>query len=121
MLKQSTINLLKSSRNLLAFSAGVDSTALFFLLLQNEVPFDIAIVDYNLRAASKDEVEYARKLAKVHGKNIYEHSVLLTGSNFEAEARDVRYDFFRRIIAVNSYDTLVTAHQLNDKTEWFLM
>ncbi|NLN13488.1 MAG: tRNA lysidine(34) synthetase TilS, partial [Arcobacter skirrowii] len=40
---------IKSSKNLLAFSAGVDSTALFFLLLNSNIPFDIAIVDYNIR------------------------------------------------------------------------
>jgi tRNA(Ile)-lysidine synthase len=67
MLKQSTINLLKSSKNLLAFSAGVDSTALFYLLVQNDVQFDIAIVDYNIRSASKDEVSYARELADKSG------------------------------------------------------
>jgi len=49
-------NLIKTNKNLLAFSAGVDSSALFFILKQNNIDFDIAIVDYNLRAQSKDEV-----------------------------------------------------------------
>ena len=42
--------LIKTKKNLLAFSAGIDSTALFFLLLDNNIHFDIAIVNYNQRA-----------------------------------------------------------------------
>ena len=36
-------------------------------------------------------------------------------------ARDIRYKFFEEVIDENSYETLITAHQLNDKLEWFLM
>ncbi|XPS39814.1 tRNA lysidine(34) synthetase TilS [Aliarcobacter butzleri] len=36
-------------------------------------------------------------------------------------ARDIRYKFFEEIIDENSYEVLITAHQLNDKLEWFLM
>lgn len=55
---------IKSSKNLLAFSAGIDSTALFFLLLNSNISFDIAIVDYNIREQSKEEVAHAKKLSK---------------------------------------------------------
>ena len=44
---------IKNQKNLLAFSAGVDSTALFFLLLEQNIPFDIAIVNYNIRFSRK--------------------------------------------------------------------
>lgn len=112
---------LTSSKNLLAFSAGVDSTALFFLLKENNISFDIAIVNYNLREQSKQEVEYAKYLANKFNKKIYLKEVNLSGSNFEKRARDIRYNFFEEIINKNNYNTLITAHQLNDKLEWFLM
>ncbi|MDX4061232.1 tRNA lysidine(34) synthetase TilS [Aliarcobacter skirrowii] len=113
---------IKSSKNLLAFSAGVDSTALFFLLLNSNIPFDIAIVDYNIREQSKEEVAYAENLAKKFNKKIYIKDIFLENlSNFEKQARDARYNFFEEIIKKNSYDFLITAHQLNDKFEWFLM
>ena len=67
MLQQKTKELLKNSKNLLAFSAGGDSTALLFLLLDNNIQFDIAIVDYGIRKQSKDEVAYAQELAKQYG------------------------------------------------------
>ncbi|MCT7585822.1 tRNA lysidine(34) synthetase TilS [Aliarcobacter butzleri] len=113
---------IKESKNLLAFSAGVDSSALFFLLLKQNIPFDIAIVNYNVRVQSKDEVNYAKELALKYNKQIYIKDIKLEStSNFEKMARDIRYKFFEEVIDENSYETLITAHQLNDKLEWFLM
>lgn len=115
-------SLIKNSKNLLAFSGGIDSMALFFLLLDNNISFDIAIVNYNLRVESKDEVKYALELAKKYNKNIYVKEIKLDSfSNFEKIARDIRYDFFDEIIENNSYQFLLTAHHLNDKLEWFFM
>ncbi|WP_323668835.1 tRNA lysidine(34) synthetase TilS [Aliarcobacter butzleri] len=115
-------SVIKESKNLLAFSAGVDSSALFFLLLKQNIPFDIAIVNYNVRVQSKDEVNYAKELALKYNKEIYIKDIKLEStSNFEKMARDIRYKFFEEIIDENSYETLITAHQLNDKLEWFLM
>jgi tRNA(Ile)-lysidine synthase len=113
---------IKNSKNLLAFSGGVDSTALFFLLLEKNISFDIAIVNYNLREQSKDEVKHALDLAKKYDKKIYLKELDLSStSNFEKTARDIRYSFFEQIIKENSYETLITAHQLNDRLEWFFM
>ena len=115
-------SVIKESKNLLAFSAGVDSSALFFLLLKQNIPFDIAIVNYNIRVQSKDEVNYAKELALKYNKQIYIKDIKLEStSNFEKMARDIRYKFFEEVIDENSYETLITAHQLNDKLEWFLM
>ncbi|MBY0540514.1 MAG: tRNA lysidine(34) synthetase TilS [Campylobacterales bacterium] len=115
-------SVVKNQKNLLAFSAGVDSSALFFLLLKQNIPFDIVIVDYNLRTQSKDEVFYAKTLALKYKKNIFlKETKLETVSNFEKNARDIRYKFFEEIILENSYENLITAHQLNDKLEWFMM
>ncbi len=112
----------KNQKNLLAFSAGIDSSALFFLLLEQNIPFDIAIVDYNQREQSKEEVSYAKELAIKYSKNIYLKDVTLdANSNFEKNARDIRYSFFEEIINKHSYENLITAHQLNDKLEWFMM
>ena len=113
---------IKESKNLLAFSGGVDSTALFFLLIKQNISFDIAIVDYNLRIQSKDEVNYARELASKYNKQIFIKDIKLhSTSNFEKNARDIRYKFFEEIILDKNYETLITAHQLNDKVEWFMM
>lgn len=116
------ISKITTTKNLLAFSGGVDSTALFFTLLENKIPFDIAIVNYNLREQSKEEVAYAKELVKKYNKKIFLKEVIYESfSNFEKNARDIRYSFFDEIIKENTYEALITAHQINDKFEWFLM
>jgi len=112
---------LSNKKNLLAFSAGVDSTALFFMLLAKNIKFDIAIVDYNLREQSKEEVTYALKLAKLYNKKLFVKEFPKEEKFSEKKARDFRYEFFDTIIEDENYQVLLTAHQLNDKFEWFLM
>lgn len=121
MLSAPVLRKLKLGRNLLAFSHGVDSTALFYLLDEAGVKFDLAIVDYNVRAQSKDEIASARDLAAKFNKQIYVKSVHLGESNFEHEARAVRYEFFGQICHEQGYENLILAHQFDDKFEWFLM
>lgn len=115
------LDILRDSKNLLAFSGGVDSTYLFFLLLKNGIDFDMAIVNYGVRKEAKNEVKYAKKLAKKYHKNIFVLESPKIKSDFENKARGVRYEFFESIIAKHYYDNLILAHQLNDRLEWFLM
>ena len=120
MLNIDTKNLL-NKKNLLAFSAGIDSSALFFLLLENNIPFDIAIVDYNIRAQSKKEVAHAKALAKKHKRFCHSIQAPPFTSHFEKQARDFRYEFFESLVTIEGYDNILTAHQLNDQLEWLLM
>ena len=120
MLKKEFISFLKAKRNLLAFSAGLDSSALFFILKDFDIDFDIAIFNYKLRDESKQELAYAKHLTSLYKKNIYIKEKSL--KNFtEQDARALRYDFFKSIIKDYNYDTLITAHQLNDRLEWLFM
>ena len=77
-LDNETLKTLKQTKNLLAFSGGGDSVALFFLLLQNDIEFDIAIVDYGVREQSILEVEYAKELAATHNKKCYSTKQCIT-------------------------------------------
>ncbi|VAY88323.1 tRNA(Ile)-lysidine synthetase [hydrothermal vent metagenome] len=106
---------------LLAFSGGIDSTALFFKLLDTNTIFDIAIVDYGLREQSKDEVAYAKELCNKYNKKCFVREFSSDIRFNENVARTFRYNFFEDIIKNENYTTLLTAHQLNDKLEWFLM
>ncbi len=112
---------LQQKKNLLAFSAGVDSSALFFLLIENNIKFDIAIVDYGLRSQSKQELSHAKNLARKH--KLFCHSIAAPkfSSHFEQKARDFRYEFFDSLVTIEGYDNVLTAHQLNDQLEWMLM
>ncbi len=115
------IETLKGKKNLLAFSGGVDSSALFFLLLEHQIPFDIVLVNYGTRENSDREEEHAKTLAQKYSKVCYTRKAPLFESHFESQARDFRYAFFDEIIKEEGYETLLTAHQLNDQLEWLLM
>lgn len=115
------LDTLRGAKNLLAFSGGVDSSCLFFLLLREKIDFDLAIVNYGVRKSAKDELKYAKKLAKKYGKKIFVCESPKITRNFESEARRVRYAFFERIILAHNYENLILAHQLNDRFEWLLM
>ena len=121
MISQNVLGRLSAGANLLAFSHGIDSTALFYILEEAGVKFDLAIVDHNVREQSKFEVESAKELASKFGKKIYIKSVNLAGSNFEKNAREARYEFFNEICQKFGYENLILAHQFDDKFEWFLM
>jgi len=114
-------SLLAGRKNLLAFSAGIDSSALFFLLIEHHIKFDIAIVDYGIRAQSNEEVAHAKALAKQYDLQCHVGIAPQWESHFEEQARAFRYDFFESLIQKEGYKTLLTAHQLNDRLEWFLM
>jgi len=121
MLSLRCINRLKTGKNLFAFSAGIDSSALFFLLLENRVEFDIALVNYGLREESIEEEEYALSLATEYKLQAHIVKAPKFHNNFEKSARDFRYNFFQNLIDKYKYTNLITAHQLNDQLEWFLM
>lgn len=121
MLKSLTLEYLRDKKNLLAFSGGVDSTALFFLLCDANISFDIAIVDYEVREQSKEEVLYAQELCKKFEKTCHLYRCGKIEKNFEAQAREIRYDFFKQTIEEHHYENLLTAHHLGDRLEWMLM
>ncbi len=121
MLNRDSLIKLKRGKNLLAFSGGVDSSALFYLLLESNIKFDIALVNYGLREQSIKEEGYALELSKRYNLKAYIKKAPKFSSNFEKNARDFRYSFFKRVIKTHKYTNLITAHQLNDQLEWFLM
>jgi len=115
------ISHLRGEKNLLAFSSGVDSSALFFLLLENSISFDIALVNYGTRENSDKEEAHAQALAKKYNLTCHTIKAPKFTTHFEKNARDFRYAFFEILIKEHGYDTLLTAHQLNDQLEWLLM
>ncbi|TLD93174.1 tRNA lysidine(34) synthetase TilS [Helicobacter magdeburgensis] len=112
---------LADSKNLLGFSGGVDSTALFFLLVEYEIPFDMAIVHYHTRKQADDELSHAQHLAKLYNKHCFISHAPQFSQNFESQARAFRFSFFDEIMQSYGYGALILAHQLNDRFEWLLM
>jgi len=121
LLHEATLNILRHHKNLLAFSGGGDSTALFFLLQEQGILFDVALVNYKTRAQSDEEEAYAKALCQRYHKQCFIFTCKVETSNFEHLARSKRYTFFETIISIYAYDNLLSAHHLGDRLEWFLM
>lgn len=113
-------NLLKKGKNLLAFSYGSDSTALFYALVKMGVCFDLAMINYKMRTQSDEEECLAKALAREFNKKIFIKCAPKFDKDFQHQARVFRYEFFDTLCAKFGYTNLLVAHHLNDRFEWFL-
>ena len=116
------LNLSKEKKYLLACSGGPDSMALFKMLLNNNISFDVALVNYHKRKESVIEEESVRNYCLMHNIEFYllDTRILNVTGNFQSWARKVRYDFFSEIINKGGYDALLTAHQKDDLIETYI-
>lgn len=111
------------SRVVLALSGGLDSMYLFHLLstYQKELGIELflAHVNHKQRPESDNEEHELRKLSEQAGVPIY--VACFTGDFSEVNARQFRYDFFRKVMKKTSSTALVTAHHADDQVETIFM
>ena len=111
------------SRVVLALSGGLDSMFLFRLLstYQKELGIELflAHVNHKQRPESDNEENVLRKLAEQAGVPIY--VACFTGDFSEVNARQFRYDFFRKVMKKTLSTALVTAHHADDQVETIFM
>ena len=111
------------SRVVLALSGGLDSMFLFRLLstYQKELGIELflAHVNHKQRPESDYEENVLRKLAEQAGVPIY--VACFTGEFSEVNARQFRYDFFRKVMKKTLSTALVTAHHADDQVETIFM
>ena len=84
-------NLLKKGKNLLAFSYGSDSTALFYALVKMGVCFDLAMINYKMRAQSDEEERSAKALAREFDKKIFIKCAPKFDKDFQHQARAFKH------------------------------
>ena len=109
-IKDEILSFLKKGQNLLAFSYGSDSSALFHFLVQKKINFDLVMINYKTRKNSDLEEQKAKELALEFHKKIFIKIAPVIKGNFEKEARDFRYDFFEKICLEQNYSNLILAH-----------
>lgn len=113
--------LLKQNKYIVGVSGGCDSMALLSLLKDNYQVI-VCHVNYHLREDSDEDQElvesYCRKYnIPCYTKDIREYDQ----SNFQAQARIIRYDFYREIGLKHSCGQVVLAHHLDDVIETIIM
>ena len=116
---------------LLALSGGADSGALLHVLSRQAQKMGFSIltahVNHGIRGAEADrDAAFCEALAKDYGWEHLTHSAdvptqaRMHGRSLELEAREVRYEFFRRVMEERGIEILVTAHHGDDNLETVL-
>ena len=116
---------IENKRLLLCVSGGIDSISMYHQIkdISIEKGFSVAIahVNYNTSDSSKQCAELCRNLALENNHPFYIKDVKLDPSNFEHNAREVRYKFFHSIKEKERYDYILTAHNRDDLIETLYM
>ena len=107
-------------------SAGPDSMALVDMLLKIREKYAlnlvVAHVNHNLRKQSVQEENYLRNYCEKN--NIMFECMMITeygDDNFHNEARNIRYNFFEKVVYKYHANYLMTAHHGDDLIETILM
>ena len=111
-----------NKRYLLACSFGPDSMALFDMLLKGHYYFDVAHVNYHLRQESNEEQSQLERFCFENKVKLFVLDNLdVPKKNIEAECREIRYSFFKKLCDENGYNAVLVAHQQDDHIETYLL
>ena len=116
---------------LVGFSGGADSSALLRMLCEYRemtgAPIYAAHINHGIRGAEADRDQaFCQQVADSLGVRLFvlNADVPLIANerkmSIETAAREVRYEFFEKIMAENSIPLLATAHNANDNFETML-
>tara|TARA_B100001057_G_scaffold369690_1_gene373417 strand:+ start:221 stop:1240 length:1020 start_codon:yes stop_codon:yes gene_type:complete len=117
---------LKKKKYVVAVSGGPDSLALVALTksykFYRKSKFYYALVDHNIRQNSSQEAKKVKSLLKKQNLNlrIFLNKKKIT-KNIQAEARNARYDILKNFCKKNKIKVILTAHNLEDQVETFLI
>ncbi len=101
-----------------AVSGGVDSVALLHILQKQEgLDLIVAHFDHGIRGDSGEDRLFVQDLAKKYGLPFVYEEGKLGAKASEAMARQVRYNFLRRIGKDKNARAIITAHHQDDVLE----
>jgi tRNA(Ile)-lysidine synthase len=116
----------------IAVSGGADSVGLLRLLvdLRSELGTVLSVVHLNhkLRGSESDDDErFVGQLAQEHDLELFSEHADVAGYaserrlSLETAAREMRYQFFRRLLGEQRLNHIATAHTLDDQAETVLL
>ena len=115
---------LNNQKVLIACSTGVDSMVLLTLaekaLGANNIV--IAHVNHQKREQSKEEEKFIKEYAKNKNIECYVKRLdYIASGNFQSEARNKRYEFFKEIAKLHNIKYILLAHHADDNLETIMM
>tara|TARA_S200000501_G_scaffold57311_1_gene47519 strand:- start:630 stop:1649 length:1020 start_codon:yes stop_codon:yes gene_type:complete len=120
------LDVLKKKKYLVAVSGGPDSLALVALSKAysfcKKTKFYYVLIDHNIRKNSSLEAIKVKHLLKKKYLNlrVFINKKKIT-KNIQAEARNARYNILINFCKKNNIKIILTAHNLEDQVETFLM
>jgi len=118
----------KSDKLLLAVSGGIDSMVLWNILKSLEYQISIAHCNFKLRGKESDEEEeFVINTAKLQETSYHverfntKHYAEEFKITIQEAARNLRYNFFKKLCNDYDYKYIVTAHHLDDRIETFFI
>ena len=107
---------------LVAVSAGLDSTVLAHLCSRLNLNFHLVHMNYGLRGEASDADEFfcralSKKLSRPFHSRDAKNEISLTTPNLQSVARDLRYDWFNKLLAEHHAQWVLTGHHFNDHVE----
>ncbi len=118
-------------RVLTGVSGGPDSVALVYLLSELAprlaITLGIAHLNHGLRPEAENEARFVKTLSQKLALPLHTESVDVAayrqkhGLSLEEAAREVRYSFYKRVLAANGYHKIALGHHRDDNAEMILM
>ena len=125
---QKNFPFLSDSKVLIAISGGLDSVVLTHLLSKLGYTIALAHVNFQLRGddSNKDEA-FVNSLGKQLKKPVFTY--ISDTNNYTKQhkisvqmaAREIRYNWFEKLLVEKKYDYVLTAHHLDDSIETFFI
>lgn len=112
---------------ILAISGGVDSVCLGHLLHAAGVKFSLAHFNYGLRNEESDGDElFVREMANFWDVSLFVNKANpedfeVRGKSIQMVARDLRYEWFAKLVKENQYTGVIVAHHFEDQLETILL
>ena len=119
---------LKDTKLLIAISGGVDSVVLFHLFHKLNYDVSLAHCNFKLRGKESDlDEEFIKNLNQISSNQIF--TIIFDTEKYAKEhklstqiaARELRYNWFQKLITEHKFEYVLTAHHADDNLETFLI
>ncbi len=122
-------NIFKSSDNiLLAVSGGIDSVVMLDIFTRLEYNIAVAHCNFQLRGKESDgDQAFVADLCRKAEQRLYTKKFKTAayagekGISIQMAARDLRFEWLRKLRKEENYDLIATGHNLNDSIETILI
>lgn len=118
----------KKDKLLLAISGGADSVCLFYILKKLNYHIELAHCNFQLRGReSIEDEEFINSLAEKHNVNLHRKRfntneyAQKNQVSIQVAARNLRYNWFEKLLKKYNLNKIVVAHNKDDKIETFFI